>query len=81
MSYGEYKVTLTGLNARQVNILDMMWSLDSTEAWDDWFDTLDENTAFDALVLREMVLLEINDHEAEKDLSLAQHLLAKLVKC
>jgi hypothetical protein len=80
MSYGEYKVTLTGLNARQVNILDTMWSLDSAEEWDEWFDTLDENTAFDALVLREMVLLEIHDREAEKDLSLAQHLLSKLIK-
>jgi hypothetical protein len=57
-----------------------MWSLDSTEAWDDWFDTLDENTAFDALVLREMVILEIHDHEAVKDLSLAQHVLCKLMK-
>lgn len=80
MSYGEYKVTLTGLNDRQVNILDIMWSLDSTEAWDDWFDTLDENTAFDALVLRELVILEIHDHEAVKDLSLAQHVLGKLMK-
>jgi hypothetical protein len=80
MSYGEYKVTLTGLNDRQINILDTMWSLDSTEAWDDWFDTLDENTAFDALVLRELVILEIHDHEAVKDLSLAQHVLSKLMK-
>jgi hypothetical protein len=80
MSYGEYKVTLTGLNDRQINILDTMWSLDSTEAWDDWFDTLDENTAFDALVLRELVILEIHDHEAVKDLSLAQHVLGKLMK-
>ena len=80
MSYGEYKVTLTGLNDRQVNILDTMWSLDSTEAWDEWFDTLDENTAFDALVLRELVILEIHDHEAVKDLSLAQHVLSKLMK-
>lgn len=80
MSYGEYKVTLTGLNDRQINILDTMWSLDSTEAWDDWFDTLDENTAFDALVLRELIILEIHDHEAVKDLSLAQHVLCKLMK-
>ncbi len=80
MSYGEYKVTLTGLNDRQINILDTMWSLDSTEAWDDWFDTLDENTAFDALVLRELIVLEIHDHEAVKDLSLAQHVLGKLMK-
>jgi hypothetical protein len=27
-----------------------------------------------------MVLLEIHDREAEKDLSLAQHLLSKLIK-
>ncbi len=80
MSYNEYKVTLTGLNKRQVDILDMMWSLDSAEAWDDWFDTLDLETAHDALVLREMIILEIHDREAEKDLSLANHLLSKIVK-
>lgn len=58
----------------------MMWSLDSAEAWDDWFDTLDLETAHDALVLREMIILEIHDCEAEKDLSLANHLLSKIVK-
>jgi len=80
MSYNEYKVTLTGLNKRQVDILDMMWSLDSAEEWDDWFDTLDLDTAHDALILRELVLLEIHDREAEKDLSLAKHLLSKIIK-
>jgi hypothetical protein len=57
-----------------------MWSLDSAEAWDDWFDTLDPDTAHDALVLREMIILEIHDREAEKDLSLANHLLTKILK-
>lgn len=80
MSYNEYKVTLTGLNARHVNILDKMWSLDSAEAWDEWFDTLDPDTAHDALILREMIILEIHDREAEKDLSLANHLLQNILK-
>lgn len=80
MSYKDYKVTLTGLKARHVNILDKMWSLDSAEEWDEWFDSLDPDTAHDALVLREMVLLEIHDHEAVKDLSLANHLLQKILK-
>lgn len=73
-------ITLKGLTNKQVKILDMMWSLESTEEWDDWFDTLDPTTARDALVLREMILLEIHDREAEKDLSLANHILSNLIK-
>lgn len=80
MSYNEYKVTLSGLKARHVNILDKMWSLDSAEEWDDWFDTLDPDTAREALVLRELIILEIHDREADKDLSLANHLLQKIIK-
>jgi len=76
----EYTIKLTGLNKRQVNILNMMWSLDSTEDWDDWFDSLDVDTAHEALVLRELILLEITDREATKDLSLAKHVLDNLVK-
>lgn len=51
-------ISITGLTADQVEMLDFMWNLDTEEEFTDWFECLDNNDQQQALVLRELVLLE-----------------------
>ena len=51
-------ISITGLTADQVEMLDFMWNLDTEEDFIDWFEALDDDDQQQASVLRELVLLE-----------------------
>ena len=51
-------ISITGLTADQVEMLDFMWNLDTEEEFIDWFEALDDDDRQQASVLRELVLLE-----------------------
>ena len=58
-------ISITGLTADQVEMLDFMWNLDTEEEFTDWFECLDDNDQRQASVLRDLVLLEnMEDHMA-----------------
>lgn len=51
-------ISITGLTADQVEMLDFMWNLDTEEEFINWFECLDDNDQQQASVLRELILLE-----------------------
>ncbi len=63
-------ITITGLTKRQVELLDTMWELKDMEDYEQWRDSLDEETMNMVDTLEQMVLLaqsdEIADCECEK---------------
>ncbi len=63
-------ITISGLTKRQVELLDTMWELKDMEDYEQWRDSLDEDTMNEVDTLEQMVLLaqsdEIADCECEK---------------
>ncbi len=63
-------ITITGLTKKQVELLDTMWELKDVEDYEQWRDSLDEETMNEVDTLEQMVLLaqsdEIADCECEK---------------
>lgn len=58
-------ISITGLTADQVEMLDFMWNLDTEEEFIDWFEALNDKDKQQASVLRELILLEsMEDHMA-----------------
>jgi hypothetical protein len=66
-------ITISGLTKRQVELLDTMWELKDMEDYEQWRDSLDEETMNEVDTLEQMVLLaqsdEIEDCECEKALA------------
>ena len=63
-------ITITGLTKKQVQLLDTMWEIQDVEDYENWKNSLDENTMNEVDTLEQMVLLaqsdEIEDCECEK---------------
>lgn len=63
-------ITITGLTKKQVELLDTMWEIKDIEEYDQWRDSLDEETMNMVDTLEQMVILaqsdEIADCECEK---------------
>jgi hypothetical protein len=63
-------ITITGLTKKQVELLDTMWEIKDIEEYDQWRDSLDEETMNMVDTLEQMVILaqsdEIEDCECEK---------------
>jgi len=56
-------IEIHGLSERQREIADMLWNLADTEQLSDWFDSLDNDTLFEAYVVHQMMLLAFVDQE------------------
>ena len=52
--------TITGLTQRQVTLLDTMWSMDSTEQYDEWKLTQDE---YEIATLETLMLMSVSEDE------------------
>lgn len=50
--------TITGLTERQVMLLDIMWSIDSTEQYNEWLESQD---AKEIATLEELMLLSASE--------------------
>lgn len=65
-------IVLNGLTARQVKLLDAMWTKDSSDEFEAWCKTLQSKTLREVLLLREIILIEIIEAEAIKNVSIAK---------
>lgn len=75
-------IRIDGMNAKQVKMLDKLWSLDTQEEVSAWFRTLSDADLQVALTLQEMILDAFLEESAETDTKLAQNMLRGIgVKC
>jgi len=70
-------ITLTGLTAKQVILLNEMWSKDTQEEFDEWKETLTLSNLKQVILLSELVNLEILDQQVT-DYSMAKKLIEEL---
>ena len=55
-------IQIENLTEYQVEMLDHMWSLDSLEEYEEWYDLLDEEDQILADSLQQMIILEEMDN-------------------
>jgi hypothetical protein len=69
-------ITIDGLTKGQVKLLDIMWSIQSAEVYDEWKSALSEELQDMVDVLEQLVLYETLE-EGLQDYSQAQEVLKK----
>ena len=69
-------ITIDGLTAGQVKLLDIMWSITDMQVYDEWKSALNEELQNMVDVLENLVKYELVDQELQ-DCSQAQELLKK----
>ncbi len=72
-------ITITGLTKKQVELLDTMWELKDVEDYEQWRDSLDEETMNEVDTLEQMVLLAQSDEIADCDCEKAMAYLDKFM--
>jgi hypothetical protein len=71
-------ISINGLTAHQVSILDEMWACDSMEDFEEFMEALDPEDRAEALRLQRMILLaELDDVVAQMPLTEANAVLDK----
>lgn len=70
-------IQIDNLTQDQVDMLDMMWSLDSHASYMEWYDQLCNYDKQQADLLQRMVILAEVDSLVTEDLSLAKAVLAR----
>jgi hypothetical protein len=73
------QIKLVGLTPEEVQMLDMMWSIESFDDYQDWLDNLTRTEARTAQSLHDRLLLELLDQEITEDLTLAKDVLKKFM--
>lgn len=68
-------IEIHGLSAKQVKMLDTLWSLKSREDLEEWMESLTTNEFKMAIALQELLVLEYTDEI--KDMSMAKNYLKK----
>jgi hypothetical protein len=58
-------VKISGLTYEQVEMLDIMWSLDSVDEFFNWYETLDKDDQNTVDTLQRLIILEVADAEWE----------------
>jgi len=72
-------ITISGLTKRQVELLDTMWELKDMEDYEQWRDSLDEDTMNEVDTLEQMVLLAQSDEIADCDCEKAMAYIEKFM--
>ena len=76
------KIQIDGLNDKQVQMLDKLWTCDTTDDVLEWMNTLSKEDFFMAVTLQEMLLDEMIAMPAEEDVSDARKMLSDIgIKC
>jgi hypothetical protein len=72
-------LTINGLTYEQVEMLDMMWSLDTEEEFLEWYGSLSSKDMHQCDLLQRLILMESFDTvmEQENDYSDAKRVLSK----
>jgi hypothetical protein len=58
-------IKLSGLTYEQVEMLDIMWSLDTIDEFFNWYETLDKDDQNTVDTLQRLIILEVADAEWE----------------
>jgi hypothetical protein len=58
-------IKLSGLTYEQVEMLDIMWSLDTVDEFFDWYETLDKDDQNTVDTLQRLIILEVADAQWE----------------
>lgn len=76
------KIQIDGLNDKQVQMLDKLWTCDTTDEVLEWLNTLNKSDFQMAVTLQEMILDEMITMPAEEDVSDARKMLSDIgIKC
>lgn len=76
------KIQINGLNDKQVQMLDKLWTCDTTDEVLEWLNTLNKEDFLMAVTLQEMILDEMMQIPAEEDVSDARKMLSDIgIKC
>lgn len=71
------EININGLTPEEVQMLDIMWSIESQEDMQDWVDSLTREERLMVHRLRNLLIAEIIDYDNVQDLSLAREVLKK----
>ena len=71
------EININGLTPEEVQMLDMMWNIESQEDMQDWVDSLTRKEKITVYRLRNLLIAELIDYENVQDLSLAKQVLKK----
>lgn len=63
----ESRITINGLNQYQVEMLDVMWSLETQEDYLEWYDSLPEPMQRQADILQRMLIMAMADNMLTED--------------
>ena len=75
-------IRIEGLTTKQVEMLDKLWSCDTTDEVLEWMKSLSDEDFKMAVTLQEMVIDQLLEQPAESDVSMAQDMLRKMgIKC
>jgi transcriptional regulator of NAD metabolism len=75
-------IRIEGLTTKQVEILDKLWSFDTTDEVLEWMKSLSEEDFKMAVTLQELVIDQLLEQPAESDVTEAQSMLRKMgIKC
>ena len=77
MNDEEREYNINGLTPEEVQMLDMMWSIESVEDMEDWVASLTREERLMVYRLRMLLLAELIDYDAVQDLSMAKNYLKK----
>lgn len=72
---GDISVTITGVNKKQIKLLDIMWSIDGYDEYLSWKRGISTSDQREVELLEQLLLLNDIDSIAEENLSDAQQLL------
>jgi hypothetical protein len=73
----EREYNIKGLTPEEVQMLDMMWSIESVEDMEDWVASLNREERLLVYRLRMLLIAEIIDQDNVQDLSMAKNYLKK----
>ena len=75
-------ILIEGLTTKQVEMLDKLWSFDTTDEVLEWMKSLSEEDFKMAVTLQELVIDQLLEQPAESDVTEAQSMLRKMgIKC
>jgi hypothetical protein len=69
-------IEINGLTPEQVQMLDMMWSIESYQDYEDWLDSITLEEAYMAEQLKNLLVLTLID-DAMEDYDMAKNYLKK----
>lgn len=71
-------IQIDNLSPAQIQIADQLWSMDSEDQVYEWFLGLPDDLKYDAYLVLKLMILAVQDQEAEQDLSQAQAVIDRI---